>query len=73
MLRAPHTAASFEIRFQPLFHEGRALAFLCDSGGHVDLDAVSERERNNYLFARAMVGREYAIPQVRESSAASGH
>ena len=73
MLCASHTAAGFEIRFQSLFNEGRALAFPCDCGGRVDLDAVSERERNNYLFARAMVGREYAMPQVRESSAALGH
>jgi hypothetical protein len=73
MFSPSHTTASFEIRFQSLLNEGRALAFPCDGGGHVDLDAVSERTRNNYLFARAMVGREYAMPQVRESAAALGH
>lgn len=72
MTCARHTAAGFEIRFQSLFSEGRALAFLCDSQGHVDLDAASERERNEYLFARAMVGREYAVPELRTNSA-SGH
>ena len=51
-------AAEFELRFQFLFHEGRALAFPCDREGRVDLDAVSDRARDNYLFARAMVGRE---------------
>ena len=61
------TAATFEIRFQSLFHEGRALAFPCDSQGHVNLDSVSERARNNYLFARAMIGREYAMPLVQAS------
>ena len=59
-------AAGFELRFQSLFHEGRALVFPCDREGRVDLDSVSDRARNNYLFARAMVGREYAMPFVGE-------
>ncbi len=46
------TAAAFEIRFQSLFNQGRALAFPCDSTGMVNLDAMSEKARNNYLFAR---------------------
>jgi hypothetical protein len=67
------TAACFEIRFQSLFNEGRALAFPCDDVGHVDLDTISERTRNNYLFARAMVGREFAMPQVREAAPSLTH
>ncbi|WP_372525759.1 hypothetical protein [Piscinibacter sp.] len=59
------TATGFEIRFQSLFQEGRALAFPCDREGHVDLDAISERARNNYFFARATIGLEYAMPVVR--------
>ena len=54
----------FEIRFPSLFHEGRGLGFPCDVAGRVDLDALSERGRNNYLFARAMVGREFATPNI---------
>lgn len=54
----------FEIRFPSLFQEGRALAFPCDAAGHVDLDTMTERARNNYLFAHAMVGREFASPKV---------
>ncbi|MBS0440675.1 MAG: hypothetical protein JSR38_01885 [Proteobacteria bacterium] len=62
----PLTAlCDYELRFQSLFHEGRALAFPCDSEGHVDLDALSERARGNYLYARAVVGREYATPAVQ--------
>lgn len=57
--------ASFEIRFQSLFHEGRALSFPCDAQGRVTLDLLSERARDNYLYARAVVGREYAYPLVR--------
>ena len=57
--------AQFQIRFRSLFNEGRGLAFPCDAAGQVDLDALSELGRCNYLFARAMVGREYATPDVR--------
>lgn len=56
--------AGFEIRFQSLFREGRALAFPCSLEGRVDLGAMSERARNNYLFACATIGREYAVPVV---------
>ena len=58
-------AAGYEIRFQSLFNAGRALSFPCDPEGHVDCDALSEHARLNYLFARAMVGREFAMPAVR--------
>jgi hypothetical protein len=33
----------------------------------VDLDELSENARNNYLYARAMVGRELATPAVESS------
>ena len=56
--------AVYELRFQSLFNEGRALAFPCDAQGHVDMDALSDRARGNYLYARAVVGREYATPDV---------
>jgi len=57
--------ASYEIRFQSLFHEGRALSFPCDEQGQVAMDLLSERARDNYLYARAVIGREYASPMVR--------
>ena len=55
----------YELRFQSLFDEGRAYAFPCDAQGHVDLDALSERARQNYLYARAVIGREFSLPAVR--------
>jgi hypothetical protein len=64
---AMHAIASssrFEIRFESLFVEGRGLAFPCSEDGRVDMDALTERSRSNYLFARAMLGREYATPRV---------
>jgi hypothetical protein len=57
--------ADFELRFQSLFQHGRALAFPCDARGQVLLDQLSDRGRENYLFARAVVGREYASPVVQ--------
>ena len=57
----------YEIRYQSLFNEGRALAFPCDELGHVEMDALSERARSNYLYARAVVGREYAYPAILPS------
>jgi hypothetical protein len=59
------TPAAFELRFTSLFNEGRGLSFPCDASGTVDLDALSEPARNNYLFARAVVGREFRFPAVR--------
>ena len=55
-------ASSHEIRFQSLFHEGRALCFPCDENGEVSMDSLSERARDNYLYARAVVG-----PRIRAS------
>ena len=56
-----------EIRFQSLFNEGRALSFPCDEEGNVHMDEMSERARENYFYARAVVGREYAYPMVRRA------
>jgi hypothetical protein len=55
----------YELRFQSLFHEGRAYSFDCDAHGQVDLDALSEKARVNYIYARAMVGRDFATPALR--------
>jgi hypothetical protein len=61
------TVTHFELRFQSLFDSGRGFAFPCDPTGHVDLNQLSDRARDNYLYARAMVGRELAMPAVRPS------
>jgi hypothetical protein len=57
-------ASRFELRFRSLHKEGRGYAFDCDAAGHVDLDALSTSLRNNYLFARTLIGREYSSPVV---------
>lgn len=60
-------AIRYELRFQSLFAPGRGFAFPCDAEGHVDLDALSAQSRNNYLYARALVGREFLAPAVQAS------
>ena len=45
-------------------HRG-AIAFPCDAGGRVDLDAMTEKARVAYLHARIVVGREFFMPIVR--------
>ena len=61
---ASHLRRGHELRFRPLFNERSALAFPCDASGRVDLDALSEMARTDYLYARTVVGREYASPTV---------
>lgn len=55
---------SHDLRYPSLFLSGRALQFPCDIDGHVEMDALSARALENYLYARAMVGREFAFPSV---------
>jgi len=63
-----HTSAGFELRFDPLGKSGQALCFPCDAHGKVDLNALSERARCDYLFARALIGRDFGRPAVGPSA-----
>ena len=65
----PSNASRFELRFQSLFTSGKALAFPCDARGDVQLDALSAKALENYLFARAVVGHEYANPVIEPCEA----
>ena len=51
-----------ELQYRSLRTQGHALSFPCDASGHVDLDALSERERLDYLYARVVAGRELSLP-----------
>jgi hypothetical protein len=57
-------SSPFLLCFRSLFDSGRGLAFPCDERGRVDLDALSEPARNDYFFARSVVGRDFAMPGV---------
>lgn len=70
---SPSVSSPFEVRFDSLFNHGRGLVFPCDGAGRVDIDSLTERGRGNYLFARAMLGREYATPRVIQRGGSSGH
>ena len=59
---------SYQLRFRSLFDPGRAYAFPCDAAGRVDMDALSERARANYFYARAVIGREFTAPEVQPTS-----
>jgi hypothetical protein len=58
------TCAEYQLCFRSLFNSGRGFAFPCDPRGQVNLDSLTEQVRNNYLYARAMVGRELTVPAV---------
>lgn len=57
------TSTGFRLCFRSL-DNGSGFAFPCDAKGQVDMDGMSERTRNNYLYARAMMGREVSYPAV---------
>ena len=59
--------SSHVLRFRSLFNEGRGYVFPCDAQGHVDMDSLGERLLNNYLYARSVIGREFATPAVQAS------
>lgn len=64
----PLIAATHELRFGSLVHEGRGCAFPCDEAGQVDRDGLSEVARDNDFYARTIVGRELAEPVVKASA-----
>jgi hypothetical protein len=59
---AAGAGGSFVLRFESLSQPGQILDIPCDDQGRVDLDALGEMARRNYLFARAVVGRGYHAP-----------
>ena len=44
---------------------GKALSFPCNQQGDVDMEQLTERARNNYFYARMMLGREFLSPVVQ--------
>jgi hypothetical protein len=60
----PSTSIAFELHFQSLHRPGDACAFPCSQAGSVDLDALSERARVSYFYARSTIGRDFARPEI---------
>jgi hypothetical protein len=63
------TPTGYELRFRSLYKEGAGLSFPCDAQGRVEINALSERARHNYLYARTVVGREFYLPAVQHCAA----
>ena len=67
---ATHHAAApagpgFELCFHSLLATESGLSFPCDAAGRVDMDALSDKARDDYLYARTVVGRVFRPPSVR--------
>jgi hypothetical protein len=58
----------YELRFNSLYRPGRGYTFPCDARGCVDLDALSDGERDSYLYARVLMGHELSFPAVQRSA-----
>jgi hypothetical protein len=59
---------SYELRFQSIYHAGRARSFPCDATGQPLWDRLSERARLSLAEVEDMVGREFAAPAVQVSA-----
>lgn len=58
------TKSHVELRFLPRFGDQRRLVFPCNTAGHVEIDKLGEHERVDYLFARALRGRDCSVEIV---------
>lgn len=52
------------LHFEPLTAQVASMEFPCDPHGLVRLDSWTPRLRNEYFFARALMGRHFAPPTV---------
>ena len=55
----------YELCFRSLLEGDSDVSFPCDAQGRVDIDALSEQARCDYLYARAVMGRVFERPRVR--------
>lgn len=58
-------ASTHLLHFEPLTAGSAGLDIPCDPCGRVGLDALGEKLRNDYFFARTLIGRLFARPTVR--------
>ena len=67
----PSQPASMPARYELCFHDLTDKAcvwrFPCDAAGRVDLDSLTERARQDYYFARMVIGRVFRSPDVKSS------
>jgi hypothetical protein len=63
--QASNAQVAYQLHFQSLVRARVACDFPCDAAGHVDMDALEERVLTSYLYARAVIGCEFALPVVQ--------
>ena len=61
------TGGGLPLHFAALREPEHAYEFPCDAHGRVDLDGLSRRTFNDYLFARALVGWVFGVPSVHSA------
>jgi hypothetical protein len=54
----------YSLCFHSFVDKTCAYAFPCDAAGRVDIDALSEKARHDYLYARTVIGRLFRRPAV---------
>ena len=59
--------ATHLLHFEPLAAQGAGLDIPCDPMGRVGLDALGDKLRNDYFFARALIGRLFDKPTVKQA------
>ena len=55
------------LHFEPLSAQSAGLDIPCDPQGRVGLDALGDKLRNDYFFARALIGCLFAKPTVKQA------
>ncbi len=63
----------YELRFQAIDSNGRDFSFTCDCRGNVSLDDLSDSDRESYLYARTVIGREVHAPVIVPHAQTVGH
>jgi hypothetical protein len=53
------------LHFEPLTVGEAGLDIPCDASGRVGLDSLGEKLRNDYFYARTLIGRLFAAPTIR--------
>lgn len=61
------TGPTHLLHFEPLSAQSAGLDIPCDPQGRVGLDALGDKLRNDYFFARALIGRLFAKPTVKQA------
>ena len=69
----PEEKDLYELRFAGLSNRRHDYRFPCDEMGRVDIDELTDRDRTNYFYARAVVGKELSAPIVASVSTSHGN